>query len=133
MKSDNRRVRLAAPRRRGAGRDGLALLEVVIALAVLSMVALGAMTLSAQSADAVRRARVADGEMRAMSAYLDVISLWPREDLDRHLGDRSQGAWRLRVNRVAPTLYEVALRDSTVATPALSTVLYRSRSRRAAP
>jgi prepilin-type N-terminal cleavage/methylation domain-containing protein len=133
VKIDSRESRLALPCRRAAGRDGLALLEVVIALAVLSMVALGAMTLSAQSADAVRRARTADGEMRAMSAYLDVISLWPREDLDRHLGERSQGAWMLRVNRVAPTLYEVALRDSAAAMPALSTVLYRSRSRRATP
>ena len=83
-----------------------------MALVILSVAGTAAVTLVGQSADAVRRAREADAEVRAASTFLHAVSLWTRDDLDRRLGDRPQGGWRLRVQRPAPTLYEVVLADS---------------------
>lgn len=106
-------------------RRGAVLLEAIIALAVLSVAGTAAVTLVSQSADAVRRAREADVEAREASAFLHAVSLWTREDLDRRLGDRPQGDWRLHVQRPTPTLYEVVLVDSARTRVILRTALFR--------
>ena len=63
------------------------------------------------------------------------MSLWPREDLDRRLGERAQGPWRLTITRPAPTLYVVSLADSASGGAAgaelLTTTLYRPEPPRA--
>jgi type II secretory pathway pseudopilin PulG len=107
------------------GRRGAVLLETMVAVVVLAVAGTTAVTMAAQSADAVRRARAADEEMRAASAFLHAVALWPREDLDRRLGTREQGDWRLRILRPDPTLYEVALTDSTGTRVLLRTSLHR--------
>ena len=96
-----------------------------MALVILSVAGTPAVTLVSQSADAVRRARIADAEMREASAFFHAVALWPREDLDRRLGERPQGRWKLIVQRPAPTLYEVVLTDSTVTRELLRTTLFR--------
>jgi type II secretory pathway pseudopilin PulG len=106
-------------------RRGAILLETMVALVVLSVAGASAVAMVAQSADAVRRAQAADAEVAAASAFLHAVALWPREDLDRRLGDRAQGDWRLRILRPTPTLYEVALTDSTGRRVILQTALYR--------
>lgn len=69
--------------------------------------------------------------MRRASAFLDAVVLWPREDLDRHLGERPEGPWVLRVDRPAPTLYAVTLlagpddSTATAGTLLLATSLFR--------
>jgi type II secretory pathway pseudopilin PulG len=106
-------------------RRGAVLLEVVIAMVVLAVAGTSAVVMVAQSADAVRRARAADVQVREASAFLHAVALWPREDLDRRLGDREQGDWRLRILRPAPTLYEVTLTDGTGGRVILRTALHR--------
>jgi len=110
---------------RARSRRGAVLLEAIVALAVLSVAGTAAVTLVSQSADAVRRAREADVEAREASAFLHAVSLWTREDLDRRLGDRPQGDWRLQVQRPSPTLYEVVLVDSARTRVILRTALFR--------
>ncbi len=109
-------------------RRGAALLEVVIALTVLAIAAITLMTLTAESLVSVRRAREADKEFRDASAFLEAVALWTRADLDRHLGTRTQGHWRMRVDRPAATLYAVVLTDSTEARELLRTSLFRPDS-----
>ncbi len=104
---------------------GAGLLEVIAALAILSLAGVAAVTAVAESAAAVRRAREADVEFRTAGAFLEAIALWTREDLDRRLGDRPQGPWRLIIGRPLPTLYTVALTDSTSGRVLLRTSLYR--------
>lgn len=106
-------------------RTGAVLLEAIIALMILSVAGTAAVTLVGQSADAVRRAREADAEARRASAFLHAVSLWTREDLDRRLGERPQGDWKLQIQRPAPTLYEVVLVDSAATYEILRTALYR--------
>lgn len=118
---------------RSALRRGAVLLEVVVALTILATGGAAMIALSSQSIDSLRRARVAERETERASEFFDAVALWPRSDLDRHLGDRSQGHWRLIVNRPLPTLYTVTLTDSTGGHTLLTTALYRAEVDRATP
>ena len=117
----------------GRPRRGMTLLEVLVALAILGSAGLATVMLGAESSRAVRAAREADRSLREASAFFDAVALWPREDLDRHLGARPQGPWRMRVDRPAPTLYVVTLADSSSGRTILETSLFRPEPRRATP
>ena len=106
-------------------RRGAVLLEAMAALVILAVAGTAAVTMVSQGADAVRRAREADAEARQANAFFHAVALWTREDLDRRLGDRPQGEWRLRIQRPAPTLYEVVLVDSAATREILRTSLHR--------
>ena len=106
-------------------RSGVALLEALIALAILGIAGVSIVVFAIDAGRTVQRAREADGEIRRAGALFDAVALWPRADLDRHLGSRPQGPWRLRVDRPLPTLYTVVLTDSTEAREILRTSLYR--------
>lgn len=111
--------------RRGA-RPGAVLLEALVALTILAVAGAAVVALAADSARAVERAATADAAVQRASAFLDAVALWPREDLDRHLGTRGEGPWRMTVDRPVPTLYAVALADSGGRRVLLATVLYRA-------
>ena len=96
-------------RRRRSARPGVVLLETLVALAILGAAGAALATLAVGATDAVHRAERLDDDVRRASAFLDVVALWPREDLDRHLGTRPQGEWLLEVRHPVPTLYLVAL------------------------
>jgi hypothetical protein len=106
-------------------RKGAVLLEAIVALVILSVAGTAAVVLVSQSADAVRRAREAEAEAREANAFFAAVSLWTRDDLDRRLGDRAQGGWRLMIQRPTPTLYEVVLTDSARTHEILRTSLFR--------
>jgi hypothetical protein len=114
-------------------RDGAVLLEVVVALTILATGGVTMVALASQSMDALRRAHAAEDETARASAFLYAVSLWPRADLDRHLGERPQGHWRLRVERPLPMLYGVTITDSAGGRTLLSTTLYRPEVDSAAP
>jgi type II secretory pathway pseudopilin PulG len=105
-------------------RDGVVLLEVLVALAILGASGAALAALAVGATDTVRRAQARDVEIRRASDFLDAVALWSREDLDRHLGARPQGDWRLEVRHPAPSLYLVSLQDSANA-PLVATALYR--------
>src|SRR5688500_8489510 len=94
-------------------RRGAVLLEAIAALTILATAGAAIVAMAAQSARAVEHARVADTESLRASSFLDAVYLWPREDLDRHLGVREQGSWLMAVDRPARHLYVVTLADST--------------------
>ena len=104
----------------------------MVALTILTVAGVSAIAMASQGTAAVTRAREAEVETRRASNFLDAVALWPRDDLDRHLGDRREGAWILTVDRPYPTLYTIRIRtapDSVHGRPLsrelLSTVLYR--------
>lgn len=110
---------------RRSTRHGMTLLEVLIALAVLATAGTAVLGLAVQSWDSVQSARSAEQSTTQASAFLEAVALWPREDLDRHLGERPQTPWRMRVERPLPTLYVVSLTDSSGRSTLLVTSLYR--------
>lgn len=93
-------------------RRGAALLEVIVALTILSIAGGSALAVATQSAAAIGRVREKDAELRSASALLHSVVLWPREDLDRHLGTRRQGHMLMRVERSDQQLYTIVLMDS---------------------
>ena len=101
------------------------LLEVLVALALLGAAAASLTALALEAGRVTEAARRADRQSRKASAFLDVVSLWPREDLDRRLGSRRQGEWVLTVQRAGPALYRISLRDSTSRRELMETALYR--------
>lgn len=103
----------------------MALLEVIVAIAILATAGVSAVTVMAESFRAIERVRASDAELARGSALFDAVALWTRDDLDRHLGSRRQGPWRMTVERAVPTLYEITLTDSTGARELLRTSLYR--------
>ncbi len=107
-------------------RRGLVLLEVIIALTILAVGATAVVALASESLRAISRAGIAEMNMRRANALMEAVALWPREDLDRHLGDRPEGPWRLRVDRPVPTLYVVGLVDTASGRVLLQTSLYRA-------
>lgn len=112
-----------------AGRAGLVLLEVIAALAILAIAGVSALALASQSFRVVGHAFETERELREASAFFDAATLWPREDLDRRLGDRPQGPWRLRIARPHPTLYTLVLADSATGAEILRTSVHRQLAR----
>ena len=112
-------------------RAGMTLLEVLMALTILGTGAMAVAGLASQSWRTVQSARRADQAMLEASSFLDAVALWPREDLDQRLGERRQDPWRLRIDRVSPTLYLVTLVDSSGRDTLLVTSLFRPEPRRA--
>jgi type II secretory pathway pseudopilin PulG len=109
------------------------LLEAIVALTILAVAGAAVVALATDSARAVERAAAADAATGKASALLDAVALWPREDLDRHLGAREQGPWRMIIDRPTPTLYTVVLTDSSEGRVLLRTALYRAEDADAAP
>lgn len=106
-------------------RTGAALLEAIVAMTILAAVATTVVAIALESGRALARARETENEMRTASALLDAVALWPRADLDRHLGTRVQGPWLMDVNRATATLYDIVIADSASRREILRTELYR--------
>lgn len=107
-------------------RSGIVLLEVLVALAIMT-VAIAAGVPLLRTATAASES-VVSHEMRLRQAdqLLSAIALWPREDLDRHLGDRRQGEWTVRVQHPTPTIYVATVLDAGVAREWMRTMVYRA-------
>jgi type II secretory pathway pseudopilin PulG len=108
-------------------RDGVVLFEVLIALVILSSAGVAAVTLASTVTRTIAVARDRDQDVREASAFLDDVALWSREDLDRHLGQRDEGVWLLRIDHPVPSIYSVVLSDTGAAGALLQTFVYRPR------
>ena len=109
----------------GESRKGVALLEAIVALTILAFAGTVTVSLTSSAASAVHRVRAAEKDTRAANAFLAAVSLWTRADFDRHLGDRPQGGWIMRVDRVGSTLYAASLADSASRHELMHTAFYR--------
>ena len=78
-----------------------------------------------QALQTLRVTHEREHQLRAASGFLDVVALWPAEDLDRRLGTRAQGPWLLTIQRPHPYLYRVGVADSTNGKALIATVLFR--------
>lgn len=113
-------------RMRGVHPRGAALLEVLAALAVLTIAGLSATGAVLQSVHTMEQATAGELRLRQASRFLEAVALWTAEDYDRRLGERAQGPWRLHIERAAGTLYVLTLADSAAPTrPLLRTTVHR--------
>lgn len=107
-------------------RNGVALLEVLAALAILGTAAIALISVTHASLVAVARAESSDRESREARALMEAASLWSADDLDRHLGRRPQGRWTMRVDRPRESVYGITLLDS-LDHAVVATFVYRPR------
>lgn len=107
-------------------RRGVVLLEVIVAMTILVIAGLSAVVWVRQLSETLAHTREVTDDVVVASRYLDVIALWTRADLDRHLGERRQGICRVRVDRPVPTVYGVTMLDSLGEHVLLRTWLYRT-------
>lgn len=110
---------------RSTRRPGFALLDAIVGLFILASAGMAAVVMAASAARTVSAVQQSDAELRDADAFLHAVALWTRDDLDRRLGERVQGPWRLHIQRAAPELYVVALTDSLSARVLLRTALHR--------
>jgi type II secretory pathway component PulJ len=110
----------------GASR-GVALLEVLIALAVLSATGLALAGLVGAGLRSEQESRSRERTLATEERVLAALSLLRREDLDRRLGRYRLGELVVDVERPEATLYRVALADTIAPeVEALVTVVYRA-------
>ncbi len=82
-----------------------------------------------QARHSVALARMSEDRLNAASAFMDRVVLWPRDDLDRHLGAHTQGDWWLDIEHPVPQLYSIALLDGRSHVKLLDTMVYRALPR----
>ena len=108
------------------GQRGAALLEAMIALAILATAGLGTVGLIAAGLRSERDAVDRERTVAAADRVLTASTLLLRAELDQRLGDRRVGELIVRVARPEPALYRIAV--ASVAHPEmelLTTVVYR--------
>ncbi len=110
---------------------GVALLETLVALAILSGAGLGLLQLVSASVAAERGARERERVLAVETRVLAALSLFKRADLDRRLGRHTIGDVIAEVERPEPTLYRIALTQASAPdVEDLVTVVYRREARR---
>jgi type II secretory pathway pseudopilin PulG len=112
-------------------RGGVILLESLVALALMAAATATAMALASADQDEAQRIIARSQEISRASAFLDVVTLWPREDFDRRLGTHPQGPYSLSISRPLETMYVIELRDRVHANLLLETAVFRAEDARA--
>ena len=107
-------------------RHGVALLETLIALAILSIAGLSVVvlvdSLIRAQAEAVKREETITTAGRVLAA----VTLLRREELDQRLGSRELGEFVLGIQRPERSLYRIAISEEAFpAVELLATVVYR--------
>lgn len=88
---------------------GVALLEVLIALAVLGAAALATVGALMQGAAAAGHSESTERRIEDESRLLSAVTLLTRDDLERRLGPRTAGAYSVEIARISPTLYRISV------------------------
>ncbi len=91
---------------------GVALLEVLVALAILSTTGLALVGATIQAMTAEREAERAEVAAMAADRLLTAMTLLGRADLVRRIGRHRVGEFVVEVQRPRPGLYRIAIGDS---------------------
>lgn len=110
-------------------RDGFLLLEVMVALLILSVALLAIVSLVVENDRTMSRSYHTEDQIAAADNFLQHVGFWNRHELEVRIGNHEQGAWRLQIDRLTERLFRVTLYDSSESrVPTLQTVLYRPDS-----
>ena len=110
---------------------GVALLEVLAAILILTVAGLGFVELVSAGTRALTTARARERELADEERLLAAYTLLTRSDLDRRIGRREVGPYLADVQRPEQTLYRIALlRHEAPEVEDLVTVVYRQEAGR---
>jgi prepilin-type N-terminal cleavage/methylation domain-containing protein len=105
-------------------RHGFALIEVLVALAILGMAGLALVEVGAQSLVTLDRVREVEQRLVDQDRLLSAYALLDRRDLNTRVGWRRVGPYDVVVNRLDFTLFQVSI--GMASGPAeLTTIVYR--------
>jgi len=105
---------------------GVVLLEVIIALTLLTVSGLSTMAIIASGLESQRQVRSRDRELQEADRVLAAYALLTRGDLDLRLGRRAIAEFQVGVQRPEPTLYRIGIAPGEAPdVELLVTVLYR--------
>jgi len=90
---------------------GFTLLEVLIALSIVSIAGLAAIAKVGAASSTLREVARHEAEMEAAHNLLVTAMTWSRRELDRRLGSTRAGALMLSVSRPRSGLYRLAVRS----------------------
>jgi type II secretory pathway component PulJ len=90
-------------------RRGSALIEVLVALVILSSAGVSTLGYLSAFVDAQVRIQGREAELLRADRVLTATALLTRKDLDLRLGIRRVGGYLVRVNRPEPLLYRIAV------------------------
>lgn len=108
------------------GKRGVALLEALVALAILSAAGLGAIGLLGAGLRAERDARERERTLATEERVLAAMTLLNRDELDQRIGRRTVGEFVVGVQRPERTLYRMAIGERQSAqVEDLVTVVFR--------
>lgn len=93
-------------------RGGFTLIEVLVALSVVSVAGLATIDYVGAASVALRTAIALEAEMEAANNVMVTAVTWSRDDLDRRIGSTSIGGLALVVSRPRPELYRLVVRSS---------------------
>ena len=111
---------------------GVALLEVLVALAILSGAGLALLDLVTGGLRAVWEARERERVLVVEERVLSALTLLKRDELDRRLGRHSTGELLVEIERPERTLYRIAVsQQESSQVEDLVTVVYRREPRNA--
>jgi type II secretory pathway pseudopilin PulG len=111
---------------------GIALLEVLVALAVLSGAGLALLDLVTGGLRAERDARERESVLAVEERVLTALTLLKRDELDRRLGRHPIGELVIEIQRPERTLYRIAVSQQEPSqVEDLVTVVYRREARNA--
>ena len=108
-------------------RRGVALLEALVALAILGTAGLALVTLESGALAAERDARARERTLAAEERVLAALTLLKRQELDRRLGRHPVGEFAVDIERPERTLYRIAIGPGDAPqVEDLMTVVYRA-------
>lgn len=93
---------------------GVALLEVLVALAILAVAGTSLVGLMSEEVRSVARTEERGREIDAANAVLTRLALRDKRGLDQRLGRRAEGAWITRVDRPRPGLYRLSVASDSI-------------------
>ncbi len=106
----------------------MTLLEVLVALTIVSVAGIALVATLAAAVRAQRSAASAERTTSDANRLLAALSLLARTDLDRRLGTRHVGPFDVGVQRPEPTLYRIAVAERTAPdVELLVTVVHRAQ------
>jgi len=107
-------------------RQGVVLLEVLIAIAILSMIGVSSAGVVAASLEAETRLHTREVELAAAADLLTAMSLLSREELGQRIGMREVAGFAVWVDRPEPSLFRVGIAPAEKpAAELISTLVYR--------
>ena len=105
---------------------GIALLETLVALAILSGAGLALLDLISGELRAEREARERERVLAVEDRVLTVLTLLTRDELDRRIGQHPLGELQVDIERPERTLYRIAVSQAeSPQVEDLATVVYR--------